>query len=132
MKTMLRLAKSKPELNIVADQIGAPTPARLIAQVTAMAVQSNIPGGLYHLAPRGETSWHGFAQEIFRLAQQAGEQLSMGPKNAAPIPTSDFPTPAQRPLNSRMELTKLEAALDMQMPDWQSQLALTLREYLDK
>ncbi|PFG08987.1 dTDP-4-dehydrorhamnose reductase [Marinobacter sp. LV10MA510-1] len=132
MKTMLRLAKSKPELKIVADQVGAPTPARLIAQVTALAIGSNMPNGLYHLAPKGETSWHGFAQEIFRLAHQAGEQLSMGPQNAAPIPTSEFPTPAKRPLNSRMDLTKLEAALNMQMPDWQSQLALTLREYLDK
>jgi dTDP-4-dehydrorhamnose reductase len=132
MKTMLRLAQSKPELNIVADQIGAPTPARLIAQITAMAIQSNIPNGLYHLAPRGETSWHGFAQEIFRQAIERGEQLAMGPSNAHPIPTSDYPTPAQRPLNSRMALNKLESALNIQLPDWQSQLALTLSEYLEK
>ncbi len=130
MKTMLRLAKSKSELNIVADQIGAPAPARLIAQISAMAIHSNIATGLYHLAPAGETSWHGFAQEIFRQAQQADEQLSMGPENAKPIPTSEYPTPATRPLNSRMELTKLETALNIQMPDWQSQLALTLGEYL--
>lgn len=130
MKTMLRLAKSKTELNIVADQIGAPTPARLIAQITAMAVQSNIAPGLYHLAPSGECSWHGFAQEIFGLAKEFGEQLAMNPENARPIPTSDYPTPAKRPLNSRMDLSKLEAALNIQLPDWQSQLALTLREYL--
>jgi len=130
MKTMLRLAKSKTELTIVADQIGAPTPARLIAQITAMAINSNIPNGLYHLAPGGETSWHGFAQEIFRQAQQAGQELSVGPENAHPIPTSDYPTLAKRPLNSRMDLSKLEAALDIQLPDWQSQLALTLGEYL--
>lgn len=132
MKTMLRLAKSKPELSIVADQIGAPTPARLIAQITAMAIQSNIPGGVYNLAPNGETSWHGFACNIFRLAQQAGQQLKMGPENATPIPTSDFPTPAERPLNSRLNLNKLEASLDIKLPDWPSQLALTLHEYLDK
>ena len=130
MKTMLRLAQSKPALNIVADQIGAPTPARLIAQITAMAIQSNIPNGLYHLAPRGETSWHGFAQEIFRQATEQGEQLAMGPDNAHPIPTSDYPTPAKRPLNSRMDLSKLEAALNIQLPDWQSQLALTMGEYI--
>ncbi len=130
MKTMLRLAQSKPELNIVADQIGAPTPARLIAQITAMAIQSHIPNGLYHLAPRGETSWHGFAQEIFRQATEQGEQLAMGPDNAHPIPTSDYPTPAKRPLNSRMDLSKLEAALNIQLPDWQSQLALTMGEYI--
>jgi len=124
MKTMLRLAQSKPALNIVADQIGAPTPARLIAQITSMAIHNNIPGGLYHLAPRGETSWHGFAQEIFRLS---GHSVK-----ANPIPTSDYPTPAKRPLNSRMDLTKLETALNIKMPDWQSQLELTLSEYLDK
>ena len=132
MKTMLRLAQSKPELNIVADQIGAPTPARLIAQITAMAIQSHIPNGLYHLAPRGETSWHGFAQEIFRQAIERGEQLAMGPSNAHPIPTSDYPTPAQRPLNSRMALNKLEAALNIQLPTWQDQLKLTLAEYLEQ
>jgi len=132
MKTMLRLAQSKPELNIVADQIGAPTPARLIAQITAMAIQSHIPNGLYHLAPRGETSWHGFAREIFRLAKEQGEQLAMGPENTNPIPTSDYPTPAQRPLNSRMALNKLETALNIQLPTWQDQLKLTLAEYLEQ
>lgn len=131
MKTMLRLAQSKPELNIVADQIGAPTPARLIAQVTTLAIHSNIATGLYHLAPAGETSWHGFAQEIFRQATEQGEQLAMGPNNAHPIPTSDYPTPATRPLNSRMALNKLETALNIQLPTWQSQLALTLGEYLE-
>jgi dTDP-4-dehydrorhamnose reductase len=130
MKTMLRLAKSKPELNIVADQIGSPTPARLIAQITTLAIHSQLKTGLYHLAPRGETSWHGFAQEIFSQARQAGEQLSMSPENAHAIPTSDYPTPAKRPLNSRMALNKLENTLNIQLPDWQSQLALTLGEYL--
>lgn len=124
MKTMLRLAETKPELNIVADQIGAPTPARLIAQVTALAIHSNLEAGLYHLAPTGETSWHGFAQEIFRLA---GKNTK-----ANPIPTSDYPTPAKRPLNSRMDVAKLQQALNIQLPDWQSQLALTLNEYLEK
>jgi len=131
MKTMLRLAQNKPELNIVADQIGAPTPARLIAQITAMAIQSHIPNVLYHLAPWGQTGWHGFAQEIFRQAIERDEQLAMGHSNAQHIPTSDYPTPAQRPLNSRMALTKLETALNRQLPDWQSQLQLTLAEYLE-
>ena len=132
MKTMLRLAKSKTELNIVADQIGAPTPARLIAQVTTLAIHGKLGKGLYHLAPRGETSWHGFAQEIFRLAQENGVQLAMGSESAYPIPTSDYPTPATRPLNSRMDITKLEGALNIALPDWQSQLALTLGEYIEE
>lgn len=124
MKTMLRLAESKTELSIVADQIGAPTPARLIAQVTALAIHSKLESGLYHLAPTGETSWQGFAKEIFCLA---GKNTK-----ANPIPTRDYPTPAKRPMNSRMDMTKLQQALNIQLPDWQSQLALTLNEYLEK
>jgi len=132
MKTMLRLAKSKAELNIVADQVGAPTPARLIAQITTLAIHGKLTKGLYHFVPRGEISWHGFAQEIFRLAQENGEQLAMVPESAYPIPTSDYPTPATRPLNSRMDITKLEGALKIELPDWQSQLALTLGEYIEE
>lgn len=132
MKTMLHLAKSKMELNIVADQIGSPTPARLIAQVTTLATYNQLAKGLYHLAPRGETSWHGFAREIFTLAKQNGGQLTMGPENAHPIPTSDYPTPANRPLNSRMDVSKIENSLNIQLPAWQNQLALTLNEYLEK
>lgn len=124
MKTMLRLAESKTELNIVADQIGAPTPARLIAQVTALAIHSNLKSGLYHLAPQGETSWQDFATEIFHLAGKSTKVI--------PIPTSDYPAPAERPLNSRMDVAKLEQALNIQLPTWQSQLELTLGEYLEK
>ena len=129
---MLRLAKSRTELKIVADQIGAPTPARLIAQVTTLAIHSKLENGLYHLAPRGETSWHGFATEIFKQAASAGEELALKPENAYPIPTSAYPTPAKRPLNSRVDVTRLEQALNIRLPDWQSQLALTLGEYLEK
>jgi dTDP-4-dehydrorhamnose reductase len=124
MKTMLRLAESKTALNIVADQIGTPTPARLIAQVTALAIHSKLETGLYHLAPTAETSWQGFAKEIFRLA---GKNTK-----ANPISTSDYPTPATRPLNSRMDVTKLEQALKVRLPAWQSQLELTLSEYLEQ
>ncbi|NVD35548.1 dTDP-4-dehydrorhamnose reductase [Marinobacter lutaoensis] len=132
MKTMLRLAKDRPELNVVADQTGAPTPARLIAQVTALAVYGRLDSGLYHLAARGETSWHGFAQEIFRLARASGVPLAVAPDRVHPIPTRDYPTPATRPLNSRLDVSKLERALNIRMPDWQPQLVLTLTEYLEK
>jgi dTDP-4-dehydrorhamnose reductase len=132
MKTMLCLAQTRPELKIVADQIGAPTPARLIAQITALAIHSQLQSGVYHLATRDTTSWHGFAQAIFRQAQQAGEALAMGPDNAHAITTREYPTPATRPLNSRLAVSKLETALNIQLPDWQSQLVLTLKEYLEK
>ena len=132
MKTMLRLAESKTELNVVSDQFGAPTPARLIAALTTFAVYKNIESGIYHLCPRGETSWHGFAQAIFTVAKQTGKKLIMGAENVRAITTSDYPTPAQRPLNSRLAITKLEQALETQLPDWHSQLVVTLKEYLEK
>ncbi|HCR98451.1 MULTISPECIES: dTDP-4-dehydrorhamnose reductase [Halomonas] len=139
MKTMLRLGREREALSIVNDQIGAPTPARLIAQVTALAFTPHpshliphISKGIYHLAPRGETSWHGFACEIFSQALKAGEALAITPEATQGIPTADYPTPAQRPLNSRMRLTKLEAALGVTLPAWQDQLALTLSEQREK
>lgn len=136
MKTMLRLARERSALKIVNDQIGAPTPARLIADVTLMALQGlqqgRVDGGLYHLAPRGETSWHGFANEIFRLAREAEESLAIDPQQVAGIPTSEYPTPATRPLNSRLSLSKLEYTLSIRLPDWSSQLSLTLDEYLSQ
>jgi dTDP-4-dehydrorhamnose reductase len=132
MKTILRLAREKTELNIVADQVGCPTPARLISQVTTLALHCKIPSGLYHLAPQGETSWYGFAQEIFHHARNAGEQLTVEPDSVHPIHTSDYPTPAARPLNSRMDVSKIERTLNISLPDWQSQLALTLDEFLEK
>lgn len=143
MKTMLRLGRERESLNIVNDQIGAPTPARLIAQLTAMSftthgspahdsqITTHLQKGIYHLAPRGETSWHGFASEIFQQAREAGESLAITPAATGGIPTAEYPTPATRPLNSRMCVEKLESALGIALPSWQSQLALTLKEHLD-
>ncbi|WP_018915547.1 dTDP-4-dehydrorhamnose reductase [Vreelandella zhanjiangensis] len=139
MKTMLRLGREREALSIVNDQIGAPTPARLIAQVTALAftphtshLTPHLTSGIYHLAPHGETSWHGFACEIFSQAAKAGQELAITPESTTGIPTADYPTPAQRPLNSRMGLVNLEAALGVTLPTWQQQLALTLREYCEE
>ncbi|WP_280571253.1 dTDP-4-dehydrorhamnose reductase, partial [Chromohalobacter sp. 296-RDG] len=132
MKTMLRLAREKEALNIVSDQIGAPTPARLIAQVTLLALSHDINPGVYHLAPRGTTSWHGFAKCIFEKAEALGESLKIEASHVASIPTAEYPTPAQRPMNSRLNLDKLESALSITMPTWEAQLELTLKEYLGK
>ncbi|WP_110691970.1 dTDP-4-dehydrorhamnose reductase [Salinicola halophyticus] len=135
LKTMLRLAREREALQIVGDQIGAPTPARLIAEVTLLSVRARMEGrlasGLYHLAPRGETSWHGFAQTIFRQAEAFGETLRVQPDRVVSIPTANYPTPARRPLNSRLALEKLEQALGITLPDWESQLELTLAELLE-
>lgn len=145
MKTMLRLGHKRETLNIVNDQIGAPTPARLIAQITALAFTPHAsrltPGhspltpylssGVYHLATQGETSWHGLASEIFKQAVQRQVELAITPENTQGITTAQYPTPAKRPLNSRLALSKLERALGITLPTWQSQLALTLQEHLE-
>ncbi|MGP9675247.1 MULTISPECIES: dTDP-4-dehydrorhamnose reductase [unclassified Halomonas] len=134
LATMLRLGAERSALSIINDQVGAPTPARLIALVTQQALTrllsegATLASGVYHLAPRGETSWHGFACEIFKVAKQFGLPLVITPDGVSAIPTTDYPTPAARPLNSRLSVDKLEKALSVQLPDWQSQLALTVEE----
>lgn len=129
MKTMLRLGQSKSELRVVGDQIGSPTPARLIAQISDLALKNSLESGIYHLAPRGETSWHGFAREIFVLARRQGASLKISTEALSSISTAEYPTPAERPLNSRLSLIKLEAALGIQLPHWRDQLALTVDEH---
>lgn len=139
MKTMLRLGRERESLKVVSDQIGTPTPARLIAQVTTQAIadgvarrfrEATVPSGLYHLAPTGEASWHSFAREIFRQAAAMGEPLTIVPNEVLKIPTAEYPTPAQRPLNSRLNCSLLENTLGITLPSWNSQLTLTLEEYL--
>ncbi|RUR57993.1 dTDP-4-dehydrorhamnose reductase [Vreelandella populi] len=134
LATMLRLGAERSVLSIINDQVGAPTPARLIALVTQQALTklkgegAALGSGVYHLAPRGETSWHGFACEIFQVAKKAGIPLAIAPEGVSAIPTTDYPTPAARPLNSRLAVDKIEKVLAIQMPTWQSQLALTVEE----
>ncbi|OXY82117.1 dTDP-4-dehydrorhamnose reductase [Oceanimonas doudoroffii] len=127
MKTMLHLGKDRTELSVVNDQIGAPTPARLIAQVTSLALERQLANGVYHLAPRGTTSWQQFAQAIFDQARALGQELAV--QQVKGIPSCEYPTPAARPLNSRMSLSKLEQALGAELPHWQQQLQLTLEEF---
>lgn len=135
MKTMLRLGQNRSELSVVADQFGAPTPARLIADVTALAVQrlvlkQAVTNGVYHLASSGYTNWQQFACKIFELATAAGVALAVNPHSVKAIGTADYPTPAARPANSRLALTKTEQTFGIQLPHWASQLAVTLEDYL--
>ncbi|MDO6782500.1 dTDP-4-dehydrorhamnose reductase [Neptunomonas phycophila] len=136
MKTMLRLGAERESLNIVGDQVGAPTPARLIAQLTFMAVckihsKETVTSGVFHLAPKGQTNWHAFACAIFTLAKEHGHALAVDVEKVNAIETVDYPTPAARPLNSRMDVAAIEQLLAINMPDWESQLELTLKEYLN-
>ena len=121
--TMQRLLQEKPELRVVADQIGAPTWAGTIADSTRQLIQRWQAGdagawGVYHLTAQGETSWFGFAQAI-------GEQLKAQGKpcaNLLPIPSSDYPTPARRPLNSRLDCSRLQREWNVSQPDWHQAL----------
>ena len=129
-KTMLRLAAEREQLEVIADQFGAPTGAELIADVTAHALRcarSNPAlAGVYHLAAAGEVSWHGYADFVIEHARNADKDLTV--KAITAIPTSDYPTPAQRPLNSRLDCSKLRDAFDLNMPDWQIGVARMLTE----
>jgi len=125
LRTMLRVGAERDVLRVVADQVGTPTPAALIAEVTVQALQHE--GGLsgtWHLTARGETSWHGFAEAIFAEAVAAGV-LSRAPKVEA-ITTAEYPTPAKRPAYSHLDVAKLEEDFGIELPSWQSGLIRTL------
>ncbi|NNA56604.1 MULTISPECIES: dTDP-4-dehydrorhamnose reductase [Pseudomonas] len=133
-KTMLRLAKDRESLGVIADQIGAPTGADLIADVTALAIQQAMHrpalSGLYHLAAAGEVSWHGYASLVIDFAKAHGEELAVTAVN--PIDTTAYPTPARRPLNSRLNTQKLRDNFSLHLPDWQSGVTRMLMEVLNK
>jgi dTDP-4-dehydrorhamnose reductase len=136
LKTMLRLMKEREELKIVSDQVGAPTSASLIADVTALVLRcigSNPENhsdklGLYHLTAAGETSWNGYASLISQAAAELGIDLRVVQENILPIPTSGYPVPAKRPMNSSLDCLRLESAFGIRMPQWHSEVrhALTL------
>lgn len=130
--TMARLMRERDALQVIDDQLGAPTGAELIADVTAHTLrkvgQDTSFEGLYHLAAAGETSWHGFATFIAESLQGQGIAIQTTPERIAPIPTSAWPTPTARPLNSRLEITRLERAFGLSMPPWQRGVARVLHE----
>lgn len=118
--TMLRLGQERDELRIVADQTGAPTAASDIANGIVSILSQEIRPGIYHMTGSGETSWYGFASEIFRLARLKGLRT---PRNVVPITTAEYPTPAKRPLNSRLNCEKLANIYGIRLPQWQESLA---------
>lgn len=125
MRTMLRLGSERDELRVVADQLGTPTPARLIADVTAAVLQGNPRhSGVWHLTATGATSWHGFAVEIFRQASANG-LIDRAPR-VTPIATSEYPTPARRPRYSCLDTTRLKEDFGIDLPDWKEALGQVL------
>ena len=134
-KTMLRLAQERDSLTVINDQIGAPTGADLLADVTAHAIraarQQPELSGLYHLVAAGETSWHGYASFVLDYARRAGLALKVAPDAIQPVPSSAFPLPARRPLNSRLDTAKLQSAFGLALPVWQNGVVRMLAEVLD-
>ena len=135
-KTMLRLARERESLTVIDDQIGAPTGADLLADVTSHAIRSvrqqPEAGGIYHLAAGGYTSWHGYASFVIERARQAGAEVKVLPEAIRPVPSSAFPTAAPRPNNSRLDCGKLQHAFGLTLPSWQSGVARMLTEILEK
>lgn len=137
IKTMLKLAQTKDELSIIQDQVGVPTGAALIADITAQVLryyslqssgQQAMLHGHYHLAPAGETTWYDYAQFIFAQARQSGINLAI--QRVTPIATSAYPTPARRPLNSRLNTQKLKHTFKLHLPEWKQGVTQVIQEIL--
>lgn len=135
-KTMLRLAQERQQLSVINDQIGTPTGAELLADVSAHAIRHALKTpevtGLYNLTAAGETSWYDYAHLVFDYARRAGIELKTDKQSVAAIPTSAYQTPARRPLNSRLNTEKLQTVFDLQLPAWQLGVERMLSELYGK
>jgi dTDP-4-dehydrorhamnose reductase len=133
-KTMLRLAQERERLTVIDDQFGAPTGAELIADVTAHAISQTLSNdgccGTYHLAAAGETTWNGYARFVIDTARAIKPELAIMAREVAPVPTSAFPTPARRPLNSRLDTSLLRSTFGLNLPHWQHGVRRMLTEIL--
>lgn len=123
LRTMLRVGAERDRLRVVADQIGCPTPAWLIADTTATMLRTGVAPGTYHLVAGGQVSWHGFAEAIFEEARSTG--LVTSPPSIDAISTADYPTRAQRPAWSVLDCSRLETALAASLPSWREALVQT-------
>ncbi|MCW0375734.1 dTDP-4-dehydrorhamnose reductase [Xanthomonas sacchari] len=128
LRTMLRVGADRDELRVVADQVGTPTPAALISDVTArvLAQRTALPSGTWHLTATGETTWHGFAEAIFAEAVAAG-LLPRAPR-VLPITTAEYPTPAKRPAYSRLDVSRLQRDFALELPQWRDGLRQVIGE----
>ena len=133
-RTMLRLAGEREQLQVVADQYGAPTGADLIADVTAHAIRAAMArpalSGTYQLAAGGETNWHGYARHVVAFAQARGHPMRVHPDTIVPVSSADFPSAAQRPHNSRLDTRKLRQVFALGLPPWQFGVERMLQEVL--
>jgi len=132
LKTILRLAKDRPRLEVVSDQYGAPTGAELLADSTALALYRialqreavELLSGTYHVAASGETSWHAYACHVIEGALAQGMELAVRVDQVVPVATADWGAPAARPARSRLDTNKFRNTFDLVLPDW--------REHVDR
>jgi dTDP-4-dehydrorhamnose reductase len=133
-RTMLRLAAEREELKVIADQVGAPTGADLLADVTAQLLPRLFDhvalSGTYHCVAGGETNWHGYATHVIEWARARGHAVKVAADRIHAVPTSAYPTPAARPLNSRLLTTKLQRTFGLVLPPWQRGVERMLSEVL--
>jgi len=133
-RTMLRLAQQREEIKVVADQVGAPTGAELLADVSAHMIRHTLVNptlvGLYNVVAVGETSWHGYARHVIETARARGLPIRVQPEGIRAIPTSDYPTPAVRPLNSRLSTEKVRRHFGLTLPHWKQGVDRMLDEIL--
>lgn len=132
-RTILRLAQERNALNVIDDQVGAPTSAEFIADVTAHAMRDVLsgraPGGTYHLAAAGETSWYGYAKFVTEHARAQGQTLALAADGLKPIPATEYPLPAKRPQNSRLNTQLLERSFALKLPSWKTGVTRVLDEW---
>ena len=135
-RTMLRLAAERDQLKVIDDQIGAPTGAELLADVSAHALRTALHrpevAGTYHCVASGQTSWHGYAQFVIAWARAHGHPVQVAADAVLPTPTLSYPTPARRPLNSRLDTRRLRETFALQLPPWQASVERMLREVLGR
>ena len=133
-KTMLRLAAEREQLKVINDQIGAPTGADLLADLSAHLITSTRakPGlsGTYHAVASGSTSWHAYAQHVIEFARAQGKPIKVAADQVLPIATAEYPTPARRPLNSRLANSRLQQRFGLTLPHWQAGVERMLTEIL--
>lgn len=137
IKTMLRLAAERETLSVIDDQIGAPTGADLLADVTALMIAritagDGYLGGTFHCVAAGETSWFDYARFVIDWARANGQVVNVAPGGLRAVPTSAYPTPAARPLNSRLSTAKLRSTFSLHLPDWRVGVERMLREISGK
>lgn len=137
-KTMLRLAAEREEMRVIADQFGAPTSAELIADVTAQILGQVLRNGvthdrsgIYHLVSAGEVSWHGYASFVVDEAHRMGMALNCTVDRVLPIATTDYPLPARRPANSRLDTTRLRSTFGLTLPNWEFHVRRLLTELIE-